>query len=82
MAQSTVEKYLWVSLFDPWNNEINRANARYGNCHADTAIDGGKIQIAPENYFLYIRSEKAAFMVFAILCLIVIFISFARGRIK
>ncbi|WP_143311651.1 hypothetical protein [Candidatus Methanoperedens nitratireducens] len=63
MAQSTVEKYLWVSLFDPWNNGINRANARYGNCHA-------------------IRSEKAAFMVFAILCFIVIFVSFARGRIK
>ncbi|VVB91589.1 Putative multidrug resistance protein MdtD [uncultured archaeon] len=46
------------------------------------AIYVGKVRIAPENYFLYIRSEKAAFTVFAILCFIGIFASFARGRIR
>ncbi len=46
------------------------------------AIYVGKVRIAPENYFLYIRNEKAAFTVFAILCFIGIFASFARGRIR
>ncbi len=46
------------------------------------AIYVGKVQIAPENYFLYIRSEKAAFTVFAILCFIGIFASFARGKLR
>jgi MFS family permease len=46
------------------------------------AIYVGKVRIAPENYFLYMRSEKAAFTVFAILCFIGIFASFARGRIR
>ncbi len=46
------------------------------------AIYVGKVRIAPENYFLYIRSEKAAFTVFAVLCFIGIFASFARGRIR
>jgi EmrB/QacA subfamily drug resistance transporter len=46
------------------------------------AIYVGKVRIAPENYFLYMRSEKIAFTVFAVLCFIGIFASFARGRIR
>ena len=42
----------------------------------------GNVQIAPENYPLFLMSEKAAFFVFAALCFVGIFASYARGKIR
>jgi EmrB/QacA subfamily drug resistance transporter len=42
----------------------------------------GNVQIAPENYSLFLTGEKAAFIIFAVLCFAGIFASFARGKIR
>ncbi len=42
----------------------------------------GNVQIAPENYSLFLRSEKSAFIVFAALCFAGIFASLARGKVR
>ncbi|VVB96373.1 Putative multidrug resistance protein MdtD [uncultured archaeon] len=42
----------------------------------------GNVQIAPENYSLFLASEKAAFIVFAALCFVGIFASLARGKVR
>jgi len=42
----------------------------------------GRVQITPEYYPLFLRSEEIAFLIFAILCVGGIFASLARGRIQ
>jgi EmrB/QacA subfamily drug resistance transporter len=42
----------------------------------------GKIQITPQHYLLFLKSVKAAFIVFAILCFGGIFASLARGKVR
>lgn len=42
----------------------------------------GNVQIVPENYSLFLGSEKAAFIVFAALCFAGIFASLARGKVR
>ncbi len=42
----------------------------------------GNVQIVPENYPLFLVSEKAAFIVFAALCFMGIFASLGRGRMR
>jgi predicted MFS family arabinose efflux permease len=42
----------------------------------------GNVQIVPENYSLFLGSEKAAFIVFAALCFAGIFASLARGNVR
>jgi MFS family permease len=45
-------------------------------------IYAGNVQIVPENYSLFLGSEKAAFIVFAVLCFAGIFASLARGKVR
>ncbi len=42
----------------------------------------GNVRIAPENYSLFLVSEKAAFIVFAAMCFAGIFASLARGKVR
>jgi hypothetical protein len=42
----------------------------------------GNVQIIPDNYSLFLGSEKAAFIVFAGLCFAGIFASLARGKVR
>ena len=42
----------------------------------------GRVQITPENYPLFLKSMKAAFMIMAALCFLGIFASIARGRTR
>ncbi len=42
----------------------------------------GEVQIAPENFSLFLKSVKTAFVVFAALCFAGIFASLARGKIR
>jgi EmrB/QacA subfamily drug resistance transporter len=42
----------------------------------------GNVQIAPENYSLFLGSEKAAFIVFSALCFVGVFASLARGKVR
>jgi len=46
------------------------------------ALYVGNVQIAPENYSLFLGSEKVAFIVFAALCFVGIFASLVRGKIR
>lgn len=46
------------------------------------AVYLGNVQITPEYYPVFLKSVKAAFMVFAALCFIGIFASLARGKIR
>ncbi|MEW6068782.1 MAG: MFS transporter [Nitrospirota bacterium] len=46
------------------------------------AIYIGRVQITPEYHTLFLKSMKAAFTVFAILCFIGIFASLTRGKIR
>ena len=41
----------------------------------------GKVEIQPENYFLFLKSVKTAFGIFAILCFLGIFASLASGKV-
>jgi EmrB/QacA subfamily drug resistance transporter len=42
----------------------------------------GNVQIVPENYSLFLGSEKSAFIIFAALCFVGIFASLARGKVR
>jgi len=42
----------------------------------------GRVQITPECYPLFLRSEQIAFLIFAILCFAGIFASLVRGKIR
>jgi EmrB/QacA subfamily drug resistance transporter len=42
----------------------------------------GRTQITPSNYPLFIKSVKAAFLIFSALCLAGIFASLSRGRVR
>ncbi len=42
----------------------------------------GNVQIAPENYSLFLGSERTAFIVFGALCFAGIFASLARGKVR
>jgi MFS family permease len=42
----------------------------------------GRTQITPENYSLFLRSAKAAFVIFAVLCVAGVFASLARGDVR
>jgi EmrB/QacA subfamily drug resistance transporter len=42
----------------------------------------GRVEIAPENYPLFLASAQTAFAVFAVLCVLGIFASLTRGRIR
>jgi len=42
----------------------------------------GRVQITPEYYPLFLRSEEITFLIFAVLCFGGIFASLARGRIR
>lgn len=42
----------------------------------------GNIQITPDSYSFFIAGEKTAFIVFAALCFVGIFASFARGKVR
>lgn len=42
----------------------------------------GRVQIAPSNYGLFLKSTKIAFVVFSILCFGGIFASLARGKLR
>lgn len=46
------------------------------------AIYIGKVQITPEYYSLLLTSIKTAFVIFAILCFVGIFVSLARGKVQ
>lgn len=46
------------------------------------AVYLGNVQITPEYYPIFLKSLKAAFMVFAAFCFIGIFASLARGKIR
>lgn len=46
------------------------------------AIYIGRVQITPEHYTLFLRSAKAAFIIFASLCFGGIFASLARGKVR
>jgi len=46
------------------------------------AIYMGKVQIAPENHVLFLKSAETAFEVFALLCFGGIFASLARSRVR
>jgi len=46
------------------------------------AIYIGRVQITPEYYPLFLRSAKAAFIIFAVLCFGGIFASLARGKAR
>ena len=46
------------------------------------AIYIGRVQITPEYYPLFLRSAKAAFIIFAVLCFGGIFASLARGKVR
>ncbi|MDD5617282.1 MAG: MFS transporter, partial [Candidatus Methanoperedens sp.] len=46
------------------------------------AVYLGNVQITPEYYPVFLKSVKAAFMVFAALCFIGMFASLARGKIR
>lgn len=46
------------------------------------AIYIGRVQITPEYYQLFLRSEKAAFIIFTALCFGGIFASLARGKMR
>jgi len=42
----------------------------------------GSVQITPECYPLFLRSEQIAFLIFAILCFAGIFASLVRGKVR
>jgi hypothetical protein len=42
----------------------------------------GRVQIAPENYSLFLKSVKVAFSIFTALCFGGIFASLARGKVR
>jgi EmrB/QacA subfamily drug resistance transporter len=42
----------------------------------------GRTQITPENYPLFLRSAKTAFVIFAVLCVAGVFASLARGDVR
>jgi hypothetical protein len=42
----------------------------------------GRDQITPSNYPLFIKSVKAAFIIFTALCLAGVFASLSRGRVR
>jgi EmrB/QacA subfamily drug resistance transporter len=42
----------------------------------------GNVQIVPDNYSLFLGGEKIAFLIFAALCFVGIFASFARGKVR
>ncbi|MEJ2208884.1 MAG: MFS transporter [Anaerolineae bacterium] len=42
----------------------------------------GRVEIAPGNYPLFLASARTAFVIFAVLCVLGIFASLARGRIR
>jgi MFS family permease len=42
----------------------------------------GRVEIMPENYPLFLASARTAFLIFAVLCVLGIFASLARGRIR
>jgi hypothetical protein len=42
----------------------------------------GRVQITPEQYPLFLKSAKAAFMIFTALCFLGTFASLARGRVR
>lgn len=46
------------------------------------AVYIGNVQITPEYYPLFLKSENVAFMVFAVFCFIGIFASLARGKVR
>jgi hypothetical protein len=46
------------------------------------ALFMGNVRIAPEHYPVLLRSVKAAFTVFGVLCVIGVFASLARGNRK
>lgn len=46
------------------------------------AVYIGRVQITPENYPLFLRSVKCAFIIFAALCFGGIFASLARGKVR
>jgi EmrB/QacA subfamily drug resistance transporter len=46
------------------------------------AVYIGRSEITPENYPLFLRSAKIAFMIFTALCFCGIFASLARGRVR
>jgi hypothetical protein len=46
------------------------------------ALTFGKVKITPEYYPYLMKSARFAFIIFAALCLIGIFASLARGKVK
>ncbi|MCX6269869.1 MAG: MFS transporter, partial [Bacteroidetes bacterium] len=42
----------------------------------------GKVKITPECYPLFLKSTHIAFTIFAILCLLGVFASLARGKLR
>jgi EmrB/QacA subfamily drug resistance transporter len=42
----------------------------------------GRVEIAPENYDLFLASVRTAFIIFTVLCVAGIFASLARGRLR
>jgi hypothetical protein len=42
----------------------------------------GRVQITPEYYPLFLKSERTAFIIFAVLCLGGVFASLARGKTR
>ncbi|MFH1773992.1 MAG: MFS transporter [Methanobacteriota archaeon] len=46
------------------------------------AVYVGRVQITPEYYLLFLKSAKAAFVIFAALCFGGIFASLARGKLR
>jgi len=46
------------------------------------AIHLGRVQVVPEYYELFLRSERMAFIIFATLCVGGIFASLARGKVR
>jgi hypothetical protein len=46
------------------------------------AVYLGRAEITPENYPLFLRSAKTAFVIFAALCVGGVFASLARGKVR
>jgi hypothetical protein len=46
------------------------------------AVYIGRAQITPENYPLFLRSAKTAFIIFTALCFGGIFASLSRGKVR